>query len=260
MSDGPAPTECSTPQNYPAIGKLYDNRVQSGQLGRQHAESQLAESRSAILQVLGDELYKPQGKSNIRMVELGCGVGYNTRDLLATDPYFQDPSRHVSLIGIDLSAESLKEYDVEVAKIRRGVEVKTILDTIGNGVNQVNGPIDNVMSTGVFQIPPDELIVALEMSLPLLENGGAFIYQFIPPQKGEATMGDEPIQTKGLGDYFSYRYTKPYFERIVGEIAQLKGLSTSVKVIDFPETIMPHPLNPQSLIPNKTSMLVIHRI
>lgn len=258
MSDGPTPTEQGAPQNYSSIGRLYDERVQSGQLKRQHEDPRLSETRATLLKVLQDELYKPTDRKTLEIVELGCGVGHNTRDLLVADPYFQDTSRLLNLTGIDLSEESLKEYAEEVAKVRGNMNVRTKRNTIGDAVQGIELAIDNVMSTGVFQLPPEELKKTLETLLPMLVKDGAFLYQFMPPQQGETPNGDEPIQTKGLGDYYSYRYTKPYLEKVVGEIAQKKGFPVEVKFVELPEVQMPHPLHPETLVTNQTSILVVH--
>ncbi|MBI4004803.1 class I SAM-dependent methyltransferase [Candidatus Roizmanbacteria bacterium] len=245
-------------QDYDAVAALYDERVRSGQMQRQSEDPLLQEAGKRTLDLLERELYKPDKKS-IRLVELGSGRGALTRRLLASDPYFQDTSRHIDITAVDVSGISLEEYSREVPAARANTKVQAIQSTIGHAVGQIEDEIDNVVSTGVAQITPPEVSEALSALLPRLVEGGAFIFQYYPPQSGERDEG-VPIQTRGLGKYFSYRYPRSYLDAMIKDIAQAQGLALEVKFIDMPPVVMRNPLNLQQMMPpHRADFLVIHR-
>lgn len=249
-------------QNYQAVGASYDARVQSGQLHRQHEDPLLDRARQFTQQLFNNEIYKPAELREIRFVELGSGVGFNTRDLLANDVYLSDTSRPFHFTAVDLSEESLREYATEVPKVRGNTTVETVRATIGDGVKQIKGPIDNVMSTGVYQITPEELRLSLSTLIPLLTKGGAYIFQYMPPQSATETTGSPYAKkiTTEKDEYDSYRYPQTYLLELLDALKGQLGVKYDVKFVHGPVVSMRNPNNPEQIMPPHSSeFCVIHR-
>lgn len=249
------------PQDHKAVGALYDTRVQSGQLRRQHEDPILENARKFTQQLFKTELFKPAENREVRFVELGSGVGFNTRDILQDDDYLKDTGRPFRFTAIDVSKASLTEYAAEVPKARGNINttVETIQSTIGEGVKQVTGPIDNIMSTGVYQITPEELKLAFTHLIPKLVEGGSYVFQYMPPQNMTENTG-APYATKGLGEYFSYRYPQPYLQDLLTSMKQQLGVEFDLKFVHGPVVSMRNPQNPQQMMaPHSSEFCVIHR-
>jgi SAM-dependent methyltransferase len=243
-------------QNYEAVRELYDKRVESGQLERQREE---LKERPFSRKLFSEEMYKPNS-NEVRIAELGCGIGALTSSILSKDEYFADPSRKVVIHAIDLSEESLDAYRKNIFVSKANAQVTTSRGAIKDNVRYIESPLDNIVSTGVFQIPPDELQTALNSLLPKLNPGGAFIFQFMPPQEqwGEKDTGAYLIK-KGLGNYNSYRYPKSYLDKLLIKIRQELGVDFDYRFIDAPEITMKHPLDENKTITSRSFFLSLHR-